>query len=281
MSKESQYLFHRAVAAEKNGNSALALRIYQQILELDRNFRPALINLGTLLSKAGRYRLAIRSLKRAYILKQDFIALFNLGVLFYRIHRFQAAASMFSRAAQLQPDFTRVHILLGFARGQLGQVDKAQQAFEQTLKYEPDHHQALLALAFLHYSQRDYSKSRAYAEQLTKSGNKNQELRQLLTRLSLTEPRASDDRDEQKLAQDLWELFSAETNFQKFDSFLQESAQDWQQENRVILDAKIAELDKQDAGNARDALDMSLMYLFSGNPRKAAELLAKAKIETT
>lgn len=279
-------LFNRAIQAEKKKDFALALSLYRDILEQNPNFRPGWINIGTLFSRARKYRLAIRSFRKALKMNEDFIVLFNLGVLLYRLNRFNSAIRMFEKALHFEKNYARLHLLLGFALSQQKEKLKAKVSFENALRLEPENHQALIALCFFFINERNYSAAQKYLDRMKELKLEHPVINQISTRLSFyldhKEPLAIEEKE-------LLELIGSESSFRRYNEFLEEFSQN-QEEGRILrMEAEmhikkrekgIEAIKNSDPDFSRNALDLSIYYLFSGQTRKAAHYLHEAHKNT-
>lgn len=275
-----QELFNHGVRLEQQKKPNEAMVVYKNILEQTPNFRPAYINLGNLLSKARKFHLALRSFHKALNLKEDFTILFNLGVLFYRMHRFTSALSMWQRALAFQEDFARLHLLMGFASGQLGQSRNAEAYYRNVLKLEPNNAQALLALAFHYYNRHSYQAALAYLDKLQQIEPQHPALRELRNKIQFKWPDSPKDplagADTEEIFTKLQEAYGHPADE---DPFFQSLATDEDRHQKLAqeIETKLKRLDEAPSSDSQSDLAKSLLHLFHGDKDKALYHLSSAR----
>jgi tetratricopeptide (TPR) repeat protein len=94
--------------------------------------------LGSVYDKLGKYDQAIRQIKQAIELKQDFTEAYNnLGVVLRKIDRFDEAIVAFRKALTLAPQRADIHYNLGNVYKSLAQDSQSLQEFSHALKLDP------------------------------------------------------------------------------------------------------------------------------------------------
>ncbi|MFO1214669.1 MAG: tetratricopeptide repeat protein [Burkholderiaceae bacterium] len=100
---------------------AAAEAAYRQALELQPDHEAAYLNLGALLSEAGRYtELAALSDAAVQHCPASALAHFNRGVALDHLERLDEAARSYERSLALDPSLADAHYNLGRLREQLG-----------------------------------------------------------------------------------------------------------------------------------------------------------------
>ncbi len=290
----TKMLFNQGIQAEKKEDYSTALNLYKKVIEIDPQFRAAYINLGSLLSRAYRYRLALKSFKKALRLKEDFVVLFNLGVLFYRIHRFPSAIGIWERALAHRDQFARLHLLLGFAYAQDGQLKNAENAYKNVLKLEKDNLQALLALGFLYYNRKKYQAALAYVKRYLELVPDNQDIKDLQQKILFKyipdgqQSVEHEPLDQKQIKQFLINQFGTEPApfslrpTDKGNASTQQMLADIDKKIQTKMQSieKKQHSDKQ-AIPAKDHLDLSLLNLFKGDMKSAMDHLASARTSSS
>jgi tetratricopeptide (TPR) repeat protein len=140
-----QQLFRDAVAAQQNGDDALAVRKYQELLKSYPDSVEVRANLGAALSKLGRYDEAIVQY-RAVLAKKDNEGLrLNLALAYYKKSAWRDAVQQLETLRAAQPGDTRVATLLADCYARLGQDEKAIAVLKPVEAAQPDD----LAVAWL------------------------------------------------------------------------------------------------------------------------------------
>ena len=112
--------FERGVALERN-DPAAAEAAYRQVLALVPEHEAAYLNLGSMLSEAGRYdELAALSDEALRHCPASALAHFNYGVALDHLERLGEAAAAYERSLALDPSLADAHYNLGRLREQLG-----------------------------------------------------------------------------------------------------------------------------------------------------------------
>lgn len=121
-----QEIFEEARKAQKNGNSALAVKKYQQLIKLHPEVVAAHANLAVVLVSLGRFDEAITQYHIALAEAPQSLPLrLDLGLAYYKKGDFAGAAAQFASLHEAQPDSVRVTTLLANCQVQLGLVTQA------------------------------------------------------------------------------------------------------------------------------------------------------------
>ena len=128
-------LFSEAVAAQKRGDDALAIRKYQELLKLRPDVIEVRANLGAALSRQGRFDEAIAQYRAALAMDGGNFALqMNLALAYYKKGAFAEAV----KELKLLPNDPRVATLLGDCYSRLGQDDQAIAVLRPLEAAQPD-----------------------------------------------------------------------------------------------------------------------------------------------
>jgi len=111
-----QEMFLDAVAAEEAGEKLKAFALYEEILELDPNYAPASINLGTLYFHEKDYERAEKLYRHATVADPDYIlAYFDLGNVLDELERLEESIDAYKQAVALAPNYADAHYNLALA----------------------------------------------------------------------------------------------------------------------------------------------------------------------
>ena len=117
-----QDLFLAAVQSEESGEKGRAIDLYKEILELDPNYAPASINLGTLHFHLRRYTQAEEFYRRATIADPSYVlAYFDLGNVLDELERMDEAIAAYLQAVTISPGYADAHYNLALAYERKGQ----------------------------------------------------------------------------------------------------------------------------------------------------------------
>jgi len=117
-----QDLFLAAVQAEESGEKPRAIELYHQILDLDPNYAPASINLGTLHFHLRQYVKAEEFYRRATVADPTYVlAYFDLGNVLDELERMDEAIAAYRQAVTIAPGYADAHYNLALAYERKGQ----------------------------------------------------------------------------------------------------------------------------------------------------------------
>ena len=115
-SRQIQDRFLAAVQAEEAGEKQSAIALYEEILELDRDYAPASINLGTLYFHMRQYLRAEEFYRRATIADPGYVlAYFDLGNVLDELERPDESIAAYKQAVALSPRYADAHYNLALA----------------------------------------------------------------------------------------------------------------------------------------------------------------------
>jgi tetratricopeptide (TPR) repeat protein len=118
--------FADAAAREAEGDLDGAEAGYRRVIESDRTYLDAYLNLGCLLSESGRYDEAIEVWRQALLETPDHHLLhFNLGVALEDAGRLEQALIAYRRCLELKHDFADAHFNAARIHEVLGQQTHA------------------------------------------------------------------------------------------------------------------------------------------------------------
>jgi len=141
-----------SVLAEVTGNGEDALRLADEALERDPTYAFALFQKGRLLGLQDDYNGARAALLGALEQELDFEdALVALGEMAFRLGRFEDAERYLERAVSLQDQRAEVHALRGLNLLRLNQAVPARASFERALALEKDQPTATAGFAWCEY----------------------------------------------------------------------------------------------------------------------------------
>ncbi len=121
-SRMIQNLFFAAVQAEESADKGRSIDLYHEILELEPDYAPASINLGTLHFHLRQYTQAEEYYRRATIADPAYVlAYFDLGNVLDELGRMDEAIAAYLQAVTLAPGYADAHYNLALAYERKGQ----------------------------------------------------------------------------------------------------------------------------------------------------------------
>jgi len=108
--------FLAAVQAEETGEKQRAIALYEEILELDPDYAPASINLGTLHFHLHQYARAEELYRHATVADPGYVlAYFDLGNVLDELERLNESIAAYRKAVALAPRYADAHYNLALA----------------------------------------------------------------------------------------------------------------------------------------------------------------------
>ena len=111
-----QELFVAAVQAEEAGEKQRAVALYEQMLELDPDYAPGFINLGTIYFHLRQFARAEELYRKATEKDPSYVlAFFDLGNVLDELERPDESIAAYRRAVELSPKYADAHYNLALA----------------------------------------------------------------------------------------------------------------------------------------------------------------------
>jgi tetratricopeptide (TPR) repeat protein len=121
-----QEMFLEAVQAEESGDKIRAIKLYQEIMELNPSFAPAWINLGTIHFHLREFGWAEQLYRRATEIDPAYVlAFFDLGNVLDELQRPDESITAYRRAITLAPGYADAHYNLALAHERKGEARAA------------------------------------------------------------------------------------------------------------------------------------------------------------
>ncbi len=170
-SKNTDYGWKFALALIKAGRAEEATAQLRQVLQTDPTNVPALLQIGDLHLKAGRYGDAATVLKRYVQLKpDDFTGHFNLGVAYdYNGTKFDEALEQYAVAEKLRPQDAATKNNIGRIYFKRSKFPEAVAKFNEALKIDANFPDARTNLAIVYAAQGKWEDSNAQWQTLASS----------------------------------------------------------------------------------------------------------------
>lgn len=129
--------FLAAVQAEEAGEKMRALRLYQEILDLDPNYAAAYINLGTINFHLRQYQRAEELYRRATEVDPGYVlAFFDLGNVLDELQRPDESIASYLHAVSLSPRYADAHYNVALAYERQGERRKALRHWRAYIKLD-------------------------------------------------------------------------------------------------------------------------------------------------
>jgi len=285
--------YRQGLAAETAGQFEAALKYYQAALKANPAYRPALLNMGAIYSKARRSQKALACFERAREMAQDAAVLFNIGSELYRLDRLAESQKILKQCLQLDRRLLKAHLLLAYIHGKRSQYDKAATYFKNALVIDPGNRMAALGLTvaltdlgekdqalktaeeYLRRAPADSTFLKLRSGLLMELGNNDEAVTSYQT-LARTSERFTSFSDHLKEARETGDALHQEL-FENISRKMEERSRSLRARIAARKASKeaLSPLDKQ--ATARELVDLSFLHLFNGDEEKALKLLFDAR----
>jgi tetratricopeptide (TPR) repeat protein len=284
--KTAKVLYNKGVQASEQGLYKEAVSYYKSAIKLDPLFRRAFINLGTIYSKAKKYKKSKNCFLKAYQLADDPSVYFNIASLEYKLGNSKKARQMLLSLLRKDPRHILSHLLLAQIHESAGHTEKAETYLNNVLKIDPDNKKGLSALALFYFDRgRDIDALRVLNTLLEKHPHMtaleeirasiNLKLNNIKSAMKNYQKLSKTDENYLRFTNNLDEMNSQE----KMDAFgnLPEKIKG---KVKIIKESLVnikEEKKPVDQKTIKDIMDLSFYYLFNGQPDESLKYLFAAK----
>lgn len=165
-----------AKVKEMKNDFTSSVATYKDILQKNRNFRPALEGLAQLrlqiaenLEKDNRFQMAIEEYKKIIELTPNyFIAYYKLGNLYHKINNNQLALFFLEKGLEIQKEHYELNRLLGIIYYNFNNNTKAVQLLLKCIEHEENDIEVLRILSDIFFKEKDYKKAINIYEKIVK-----------------------------------------------------------------------------------------------------------------
>ena len=256
-----------ALRYEEKHKDGTALRLYKDILKLDRNHFQAWFRSGVLYSKLGRPKRSVVCYVRALKQKTETKLLYNLGVEYFKIKKYDEALKMMKQCIIREAGFVPAYLMFAVVADKLFEFEKGIEILKVLLEFSPKHRGARIALIILYTKNQNYDLANAHLEKLHRLGEKEEMINQLRSRIYLGQGDINASIKVFKvMVKENPEMELLEKNFKKKIPF----------ENKKKIKEKKSLLKNKKGKRNQDWFDLSLLSLFEGNSKEAIHYLEKA-----
>ncbi len=129
--------FLAAVQAEEAGERTRAIKLYEEILEVDPQYAAAYINMGTILFHQRNYAMAEELYRRAIVADPSYVlAYFDLGNVLDELQRLDESITAYLQAVTLAPRYADAHYNLALAYERKGDRRQALRHWQAYLRLD-------------------------------------------------------------------------------------------------------------------------------------------------
>ena len=263
--------FKNAVQLERKGDYSQAMLEYFSIIEGDKNYRGAYLNIGSLYSRMNRLKDAMKFYKKALSLKKDYVTFFNIGSIFYKTNEMKNAIINLEKSKYLNGSFVLSSLVLGLSFSKLSNYKAAETNFINVLKIMPNNRVALTALAILFYNQDKYEKSIKLLNKLITLNSSNIKIRELKSNILFKTGKIDESVVEIK------SIKKISDGYKYYDEYIKSVPVEAYTDRYGTINEKISILEESASNDKNSLISLSLCHLFKGETDKAIEYLFQVK----
>jgi tetratricopeptide (TPR) repeat protein len=135
----AEFYYELARAHVRTANYDAGVRWAEEALRRDPDFAPALKEIATAETAAGRLEQAAHALEKAAVIRpRDANALADLGNVYLQLRRFGDAQIALQKALALDSDLPRANNTMGLAALNAGTPETAERYFRESIRHQPD-----------------------------------------------------------------------------------------------------------------------------------------------
>lgn len=135
---------------EEMGKLSLAIKQYQNCLQIEKNSAAIYLNLGNAYYRVGEEKKAVSIYEKALEVDPNYADIYhNLGFIYQKNKDLEKAASLYQKALEKNKTSAPSHINLGFLYRLKGQYLLAREHYQQALAIDPNCPEALLNMGIL------------------------------------------------------------------------------------------------------------------------------------
>lgn len=282
-------LYNQGILAEESGDLEAAIKFYESSIDLNPEFVKSFQNLGSVYSKLGDKDKAIDFFQKAILISPTEETYYNLSVEYYKMNNLEGAIHNLKKSLECNKRYVNSHLLLAYAYEKSGREDKTEIYLTNVIRIDPKNKTALRGLLLFYYERDRLDESLDLINRyisfypndgkftilksdiLSRKGSYTESVA-MLTELTKTNSKFTSFTDK------LDELKSNESIPEKeYFRNLEAKTKNKIREFKTKLELSKENPDDFSPPNPQDAVDLSLMYLFNGDPEKAMKYLVYAK----
>ena len=152
-----EQIFKLALENQQKNNFDVAIKLYNQVLEINPFDVSSYYNLGLIFNDSNNYEKAINCYNKVITIDPDYLnAHINLGAIFFNSKEYQKAISHYEKIIEIDPKHESAHNNLGAIFKSLKEYNKAISYFKKVLEINPNSKISLYNLGVVLYSNKQY-----------------------------------------------------------------------------------------------------------------------------
>ena len=150
-------IFELALENQQKNNLNDAIKLYNQVLEINPHDVNSYFNLGLIFNDSNNYERAINCYNKVITIDPDYLnAHINLGAIFFNSKEYQKAIKHYEKIIEIDPNHESAHNNLGAIFQGLKKYSKAINYFKKVIDINPNHKISFYNLGVALYSNKQY-----------------------------------------------------------------------------------------------------------------------------
>jgi tetratricopeptide (TPR) repeat protein len=267
-------IYNKALDYSNRGDLNTALNEYKRALDIYPEFIEAYNNMGEIYARTGRNELAMSTYQQALGIDRNYRLLLNLGVEYYNHSDYKTALNYFKESLSRKPDFLEGNFYTGLAFFNLKEQRLAENHFKNVVQIDRKHLKSNYLLSYIYYDFKQYDKTLWHLENIKDIADDKVFLNKYFGFCYYHIGRYDDALKHLTLA------VTSNPKYSEFKDYLENLTFDKKLKELGDIDGKISDLEKMMMGKQpelKEIRELSLLYTFKGNYKKAEDILVSFK----
>ncbi len=267
-------IYNNALMLSTRGDYTQALNEYERAITMYPSFIQAYNNIGEIYSRLGKSELAISTYMKALKINKNNRVLLNLGVEYYNRREYGSSLRYFLDSLAQDREFLEGNFYTAMAYFNLKDLKNAEVHFRKVVGLEKKHEKAGYLLSYIYYEWKEYARAIECLETIRDVaadraffnkyygfccyhlGRYNEAVKYLTTALE------------------------ENAGYEKFKKYLRGLTYENKLKELGDIDGRILEMERKlmgDGASIREYTQLSMLYIFKGEYKKAEKLLLGVK----
>lgn len=272
--KEAVYIYNKALDHSTKGDLNTALNEYKKALEVCPTFVEAYNNIGEIYSRIGKNDLAMSTYEKALRIDRNPRLLLNMGVEHYNHKDFITALEFFKESLLRKPDFLEGNFYTGMASFNLKDERMAENYFKKVVDMDKRHLKSNYLLSYIYYDWKEYAKTLFHLNNIKDIADDKVFLNKYFGFCYYHMGQYDNAVNYLNIA------IKSSPKYSQFKNYLKNLTYENKVKEAGDIDAKIKEMEEMMIDrnlSIREITQLSLLYSYKGNYRKAEEILIAKK----
>ncbi len=274
VSTEAISLYNNALTLSNKGAYYDALNAYRKAIDIYPDFVEAYNNIGEIYSRLGETSQAISTYMKALDIDRHYRILLNLGVEFYNKRDYPNALRYFLECLLLEADFIEGNFYAAMAYFNVKDLHSAEKYFSKVIDIDKRHLKSNYLLSYINYEWKEYEKTLSYLDNIRDIADDKVFMNKYYGFCYYHLGKYPEAIEHLQIA------LESSPRYAKFKKYLSKLTYENKMKEIGDIDAKIKEMEEmmmKKTPSLRDHTNLSMLYIFKGEYKKAEDLLMAYK----